>query len=162
LNTDPFAVIITAGGSVMHRNRYTGYLRRIAAATAALAALFIIAAYSSPAYAGGVVVADDNSYNNEVVQSKLPVILEFSASWCGWCKKMAPTMDQMAKELSGKVKVVSMDIDTATATKSRFKVRSVPTFFYLEGGNVKGQVLGARQKEDLLSALGVPEEYWKK
>jgi len=144
----------------MDKEGYKTFIRRFTAA-AAVAVLVVIAAHSSTAYAGSVVVADDDSYYNEVVRSELPVILEFSASWCGYCKKMIPTMNQMANELSGKVKVVTVDIDNSPETKSRFKVRSVPSFFYMEDGNVRGEALGAYPKETLLMKLNVPGEYWK-
>lgn len=128
-------------------------MRRYSAVLAVAAmALTLTAVY---ALAAGVIEANDDTYYNEVVRSDKPVILEFYATWCGACKKVAPEVDKIANELDGKVKVVKMNVDKSRVTSDRFKVRSIPAFFYMEDGNIRGQAVGASSKDELLDELGV-------
>lgn len=123
----------------------------------AVAFMLVVSLFTGQSQASGVVQADDDSYYNEVVRSDIPVILEFSAKWCPACRKMEPVLNKLAGRLSGKVKVVRMDVDKSRNTTSRFRVKSIPAFFYMEDGSVKGEAVGAMSEHDLLHSLGVPD-----
>lgn len=122
-----------------------------------LSAALSASVFAVRASAGAVVEADDTSYYDEVVRSELPVILMFHADWCAACLKQAPVMDGLACELAGRVKVVRMKVEKSRTTASRYKVRSIPAFFYLEDGNVRGEAVGAMSGATLLELLHVPD-----
>ncbi len=132
------------------------FLRSAAALSAALSVFVVVQA--SNASAAGPVEADDVSYYNEVVRSELPVILEFYANWCPACKKVGPAVSGLASRLSGRVKVVKMNVDRSQTTASRYKVKSIPAFFYVDDGSVLGETVGAMSGDELLDELGVPVE----
>lgn len=119
-----------------------------------LAAL-ILCIYSPSAFAGKIVEADDSSYHNEVVRSESPVLLEFYANWCGACRKSAPAVESIARRLDGKLKVVKMDVDKSRSTAAKYEVRSIPAFFYVVDGSVKGSAVGAYPEDELLKELGI-------
>jgi thioredoxin 1 len=76
-----------------------------------------------------------------------PVVVDFTATWCGPCQQLAPHIDQLATELDGKVEVVKVDVDNESALASRFKVMSVPTVIYFKDGEEIGQTRGAMVAE---------------
>src|SRR4029078_839718 len=85
----------------------------------------------------------DASFEQEVLNSNEPVVVDFHAVWCGPCKAMAPALDQVAKELTGKVKVVKVDVDENPMITGKYGIRAMPTLLIFKGGKVAAQHTGA-------------------
>jgi thioredoxin 1 len=90
-----------------------------------------------------VVTLEDGTFDNEVLKSELPVLVDFWATWCGPCKAIAPVVEQIATDFKGKVKVGKMDIDKHQVVAQKFNVRSIPTLLVFKGGKVVDTVIGA-------------------
>ena len=98
-------------------------------------------------------VVTERTFEQEVLTSELPVLLEFSAEWCGPCKQMAPDLMALARELEGKAKVVTLDIDKSPNIPRQMGVQSVPTFVVFHGGRPVGGKVGAMRKAELRALL---------
>ncbi|MGK3985262.1 thioredoxin [Sorangium sp. So ce136] len=98
---------------------------------------------------------DDQNFESEVLQSPVPVLVDFTATWCGPCKQLAPIVDKIADDFQGKVKVAKLDIDGAPNTTRKYGVRSVPTVMVFEGGQKKGVQVGLTTRETLVKLLGL-------
>ena len=85
----------------------------------------------------------DASFEQEVLESSEPVLVDFHATWCGPCKAMAPALDQVAKEMTGKVKVVKVDVDENPMITGKYGIRAMPTLLIFKGGKVAAQHTGA-------------------
>lgn len=88
-------------------------------------------------------VVSDKTFEEEVLKSKEPVLVDFFAEWCGPCKAMAPALDQVATEMAGKIKVVKLDVDDNPGTTSKYGIRAMPTLMIFKDGKVAGQHVGA-------------------
>lgn len=93
----------------------------------------------------------DNTFEQEVIQSATPVLIDFTATWCGPCKALAPIIDQVAGEYAGKLRVVKLDIDNSPETPSRFNIRGVPTVIVFKGGKEVARHVGLAPKPRLVS-----------
>ena len=100
-----------------------------------------------------VVPVDDANFESEVLQSSSPVLADFSATWCGPCKKLEPLIEEIAGDYDGRFKVVKVDVDKARNVAARFNVMSVPTVILFEGGQVKDQVVGLVSKRALTDRM---------
>jgi thioredoxin 1 len=96
-----------------------------------------------------VVEANDANFDAEVMQADRPVLVDFSATWCGPCKKLEPVVHEIANDYEGRLKVVRVDVDHAPSTAARFGVMSVPTVLLVRDGAVKDQMIGAVSKQSL-------------
>jgi thioredoxin 1 len=95
----------------------------------------------------------DASFDQDVLQSEVPVLVDFWAEWCGPCRMIAPTIDAIAEEFAGRVKVGKVNVDDSGATAMRYQVRSIPTLLLFKGGQVVEQRVGALGKTELLKLL---------
>ena len=95
------------------------------------------------------------TFQKEVIESDIPVIVDFWAQWCRPCLMVAPILEEIAKEYEGKVKVAKINVDQEGALANQFKVSSIPTLYLFEDGAVKTQVIGLMRKEDLIKKLGI-------
>jgi len=83
------------------------------------------------------------SFDSEVLGASGPVVVDFTAEWCPPCKAIAPSLDQIADELAGRVKIVKLDVDAEPGISARYGVRSMPTLMVFKNGEVVGQIVGA-------------------
>ncbi len=95
----------------------------------------------------------DTNFDQEVLKSDQPVMIDFWAAWCGPCRALAPVVDEIAKQYEGKIKVGKMDVDKNAATPSRYGVRGIPTLLIFKGGQVREQIVGFVPKETIEKAL---------
>lgn len=96
-----------------------------------------------------VVKVTDSTFEEKVLLSPLPVLLDCWASWCGPCKMMAPVMEELAEEWKGKVRVAKLNVDDNKMTSARFKISSIPTFMAFDSGKAVGHLVGAVSKNEL-------------
>jgi len=90
----------------------------------------------------GVLEVSDATFDQEVLRSEQPVLVDFWAVWCGPCKAIAPIVDSMAATYAGKLKVAKVNVDENGATPSRYGVRGIPALLFFKGGKVADQVVG--------------------
>jgi thioredoxin 1 len=95
----------------------------------------------------------DANFESEVVKSNTPVLIDFWAAWCAPCRAIAPTVDAIAEDYKGRVKVGKMDVDANASTPARFNVRGIPTLLVFKDGQVKEQIVGAVDKSVIVKAL---------
>jgi thioredoxin 1 len=102
--------------------------------------------------ANAVAVTDAN-FAEEVLQSSVPVLVDFWAEWCGPCKVIAPTIDQLSVEYAGKMKVVKLDVDANNEISSRYSVLNIPTLILFKDGHPVEKMIGALPKPALLAKI---------
>jgi thioredoxin 1 len=90
----------------------------------------------------GVLEVSDATFDQEVLRSEQPVLVDFWAVWCGPCKAIAPIVDSVATTYAGKLKVAKVNVDENSATPSRFGIRGIPALLFFKGGKVADQVVG--------------------
>lgn len=100
------------------------------------------------------VKADKVSFKSEVLESAEPVVVDFWAEWCGPCKMIAPSLDEISREMAGKVKIAKVNIDENPELAAQFGVRSIPTLMMFKGGEVADIKVGAAPKTALTAWIG--------
>jgi thioredoxin 1 len=101
----------------------------------------------------GVLEVTDATFDQEVLKSSQPVLIDFWAVWCGPCKAIAPVVEELAHDFNGKVKIGKMDVDRNNATPMRYNVRSIPTLLVFKDGQVREQIVGYVPKETIAEKL---------
>ncbi|CAG1012260.1 Thioredoxin 1 [Burkholderiales bacterium] len=100
-----------------------------------------------------IVHVTDGSFDAEVLQSKVPVLVDYWAEWCGPCKMIAPILDEVAKEYDGRLKVAKLDIDSNQATPTKYGIRGIPTLMLFKNGQIEAQKVGALSKSQLAAFI---------
>ncbi|MEK9771046.1 MAG: thioredoxin TrxA [Nitrosomonadales bacterium] len=96
-----------------------------------------------------IINISDNTFENEVLNSSLPVLLDYWAEWCGPCKMIAPILEEISTDYAGKLKIAKINIDDNPATPAKFGVRGIPTLMIFINGNIEGTKVGALSKSQL-------------
>ena len=95
------------------------------------------------------------TFKKEVLESNIPVIVDFWATWCRPCLMIAPILEEISEEYEGRGKVVKINVDEQGYLANQYRVSSIPTLYLFENGEVKNQVIGLMRKEDLVKKLGI-------
>ncbi len=98
---------------------------------------------------------NDNNFETEVLKAELPVLVDFFADWCGPCKRVAPIVEALADELSGRAKVVKLNVEEAPETAEKYGVMSIPTFIVFKNGVAVNQHVGGLSRDELVKLIGI-------
>ncbi len=101
----------------------------------------------------GIVHLTDDTFETEVLKSSEPVLVDYWAEWCGPCKMIAPILDEIAAEYTGKVKIAKLNIDENPGTPPKYGIRGIPTLMLFKGGNVEATKVGAVSKSQLTAFI---------
>ena len=102
---------------------------------------------------GNAVAVTDHSFQSEVLDSPVPVLVDFWAAWCGPCRAVAPIVEEIAAEYHGQLKVVKVDVDESQDVAGRYRIQSIPTLMLFKGGQEVERVIGAVPKPTLVSRV---------
>mgnify|MGYP000452874714 FL=1 len=100
-----------------------------------------------------ILYVTDDSFEQEVIKSSEPVLVDYWAEWCGPCKMIAPILDEIASEYSGKIKVAKLNIDDNPQTPPKYGIRGIPTLMLFKDGNVEATKVGAMSKSQLTAFI---------
>lgn len=94
-----------------------------------------------------------DTFDKDVLESEIPVLVDFWAPWCGPCRAIGPSIDALAAEYAGKAKVVKLDVDDEAEIEARYRVKSIPTLIFFKGGEVVDTIIGAYPKAKIAEKL---------
>jgi thioredoxin 1 len=134
---------ITTGSEALASGGACGYLVR----------LLPIQGAATPMASNDIVTLQDGTFEQEVLKSDVPVLVDFWAVWCGPCKAIAPTVEELARQYKGKVKVAKMDVDEHQNVPQQYGIRSIPTLLMFKGGRVVDTIVGAVPRAKLEDAF---------
>ena len=100
-----------------------------------------------------IITVDDDSFDETVTHADVPVLVDFWAEWCGPCKMIAPTLEEISKDFAGRLKVAKLNVDDATSTAQRYEVMSIPTLILFKDGEPRLRIVGAKGKGQLLQEI---------
>ena len=100
-----------------------------------------------------ILTVSDDSFDNDVLASELPVLVDFWAEWCCPCKMIAPVLEEIAEEYAGKLKIAKLNIDQNEETAPKFGIRSIPTLILFKNGNAEATKIGAMSKSELTAFI---------
>ena len=95
----------------------------------------------------------DSTFEKDVINSSTPVLVDFWAEWCGPCKAIGPKLEEIAGEMSAKIKIVKMDVDNNQESAARFGIRSIPTMILFKNGKPVDQMMGNQPKENIINFI---------
>jgi len=96
-----------------------------------------------------VLKVTDENFDEEIINSNIPAMVDFWAEWCGPCKMVGPVVQELAKEYEGRIKIANMDVDGNRQTPARFGIRNIPTLIFFKNGEVAQTVVGAYPKSHI-------------
>ena len=99
------------------------------------------------------IAVTDSTFRDEVINSDIPVLVDFWAAWCGPCRMIAPMVEDLAREFEGRAKVAKLDVDHNPQVSMQFGIRSIPTLLFFKDGHVVDQLIGASSKKSLADRL---------
>ena len=94
-------------------------------------------------------IATDQNFEQEVLKSEVPVVVDFWAAWCVPCKMIAPTLEELGEEFAGKVRIAKLNVDENRTTASTYGIRSIPSLLLFSSGEVKEQMVGVHSKQEI-------------
>lgn len=100
-----------------------------------------------------IVYVTDDSFEQEVLQSEIPVLVDYWAEWCGPCKMIAPILDEIVSDYAGKLKIAKLNIDENSATPPKYGIRGIPTLMIFKDGDVEATKVGALSKSQLTAFI---------
>ena len=100
-----------------------------------------------------VIYLDEATFDQALRDSKVPILVDFWATWCGPCRMIAPVLEEIAEEQGEGVRIVKVDVDNNRELSNRFGIRNIPTLLFFKSGELKDQVVGLTSKADLISRL---------
>ena len=100
-----------------------------------------------------VITVNNENFEKEILDSRMPVLLDFWATWCGPCKMVSPIVDEVANEVEGKAKVGKVNVDEEQELASAFQIMSIPTLVVIQNGKLVKQAVGVRSKAEILDML---------
>lgn len=103
--------------------------------------------------AGNIIDFTDQNFESEVLESDTPTMVDFWAEWCAPCKMIAPTVEELAAEYEGKIRIGKLNIDENPSTPTKFGIRGIPTLIIFKGGQPVEQIVGVKSKADLKTAI---------
>ena len=102
---------------------------------------------------GDIVYVTDDSFEQDVLQSEIPVLVDYWAEWCGPCKMIAPILEEIVNEYAGKIKIAKLNIDENSATPPKYGIRGIPTLMIFKEGDVEATKVGALSKSQLTAFI---------